>query len=222
MNEATAAPDPFVALIEDDPLVLRALKLMLRGSRTRVARDIEEGKPLVLSPDCVGILVDYGLPDGAGTAVVEHAQSNGRWLPVMFLTGRADYDASHQVAKLGAQFVLKPPPKEVVLDFVQNALSSSNSYQAILDRISREWTDRYDLTLTESSLLNAIVHGASRSELEDPRRSAATTKSHVTKLLHKTGDGKVEELGRRAANEALELVFADRGSLVRRGRPRQR
>jgi FixJ family two-component response regulator len=212
----------FVAVIEDDPTVVRALTLMVGRSRTRVGRSVEEGKALVLSPQCVGILVDFGLPDGSGTAVVEHAQSNGRWLPVMFLTGRADYSASHQVAELGAQFVMKPPSKHILIDFVDSALSMHDTHRAVRDRISREWGHRYQLTQTERTLLDAIVHGASRGDLEHPSRSAATTKSHVRGLLQKTGDSNVEELGRRTADEALALVFADRGLLVsqRRGRPK--
>jgi FixJ family two-component response regulator len=210
-------PSPFVAFIEDDPLVVRTIKLIVRPPKLRIARSVVEAKPLVLLPECRGILIDFGLPDGCGTNVVEHAQSHGRRLPTMFLTGRADHAASCEVARLGALFVLKPPSKQILQGFVDTALSSEPGHRAILDDISRAWAERYQTTPTESELLHAIIHGASRSDLDnDGARADATTKVHLRNLRKKTGDKDIDELRRRAAHEALQLCFANRGFVMPR------
>jgi FixJ family two-component response regulator len=204
----TIGPSSFVALIEDEPLVVHAVKLMVGTEKLRVARTVEEAKLLVLVPECMGILADVGLPDGSGTAVVAHAQAHGRWLPTLFLTGRADYSANHEVARHGARFVLKPAPEQLVIDFVEDALHPERSHRAILDAISREWSERYRASPTESAILHAVIHGASREDLDEGGRSIATMRTHITHLLQKTGDENLNELGRRADDEALRRAFA--------------
>ena len=98
--ENVSSPN-FVLLVEDLDLVIRGIVRFIGESNVRVARTIAEAKPLAMLPECMGLIVDLGMPDGDGTQVIEHALERPHRIPAMILTGRADSAASNAACNVG-------------------------------------------------------------------------------------------------------------------------
>ena len=107
----SAAPAPFVAIVEDDPAIAEglALNLKLLGYRSEVIPDGESARARIREgrPDLV--LLDISLPKQSGIWVLERLREAHDQVPVIVLSARQDEFDKVAALRLGADdYVTKP------------------------------------------------------------------------------------------------------------------
>ena len=107
-----------VLLIEDDPIMARNLKLMLRAERFHVhATDLgEDGIDLGKHYSYDIVVLDLGLPDISGFNVLRALRAARIHRPILVLSGDANVDTKIRALELGADgYMTKPFHKDELL-----------------------------------------------------------------------------------------------------------
>jgi FixJ family two-component response regulator len=117
---------PRIAVVDDDPAVLRALSRLLR-SRSFSPRTYGSGRDFLAAlqtymPDC--LIVDLQMPDMNGMELQQHLVSNGISIPTILITAHGDavllpHDRGF-VARLR-----KPLQEEALFDAIDKVVGSS-------------------------------------------------------------------------------------------------
>lgn len=102
-----------ILIVEDnnDIAELLVIRLGLAGYSTFVARTVDQALSAVFSFNPTGVVLDIGLPDGDGFAVLKSLKENIRTrdIPVLMLTARQAMTDIRRALDLGAQdYVAKP------------------------------------------------------------------------------------------------------------------
>ena len=116
---------PTVAVVDDEPDVLKAVARLLRSEGFSVATFSSPREFLdQLDPEAPGCLVlDMSMPGVSGLEVQQELEERGCVLPVIFLTGRADVPTTVRAMKGGAaDFLTKPVEDEDLLAAVRRAI----------------------------------------------------------------------------------------------------
>lgn len=116
-----------ILIVEDnhDIAELLVIRLELAGYMTSVARNVDSALSLVFSFKPSGIVLDIGLPDCDGFAVLKalKAGSKTRDIPVLMLTARQAMSDIQRALALGAQdYVTKPFDDQKLLQRVARLL----------------------------------------------------------------------------------------------------
>ena len=96
-----AETSPWIAIVDDDPAVLRALSRLLRSHAFR-AQTYGSGQEFLAAlpdglPDC--LIVDLQMPEMNGLELQQHLVSNGIAIPTILITAHGDV-ALHDRAKV--------------------------------------------------------------------------------------------------------------------------
>jgi two-component system, LuxR family, response regulator FixJ len=116
-----------VAVVDDDPIVLRGLRHLLRSSGYDVDTH-DSGRSFLLAlsdhePDCV--VLDLHMPDTSGFAVQIQLARRARKIPVVVITADDTPEARVRALSLGATSCLcKPVEKKVLLPAIDAAVNS--------------------------------------------------------------------------------------------------
>ncbi|AIT05227.1 MULTISPECIES: response regulator transcription factor [Sphingomonas] len=100
-----------ILLIEDDAALADALTgaLRQRGMTVDHAASIEEAEAYLAAIDHAAVLLDLGLPDGDGLALLRRMRAGGNVRPVLALTARGSVDARIRGLHGGADdYIVKP------------------------------------------------------------------------------------------------------------------
>ncbi|RYD77260.1 MAG: response regulator transcription factor [Verrucomicrobiaceae bacterium] len=100
-----------ILIVEDDPVILRALKdnFTGKGFQVHTARDGDEGLNLALSQPLDLILLDIMLPKLNGYELCRAIRQEGRDLPIIMLTAKGQEEDIVRGLELGADdYVTKP------------------------------------------------------------------------------------------------------------------
>ena len=113
-SAASAAPSAplSILLVEDEPLIAMGLVELLGsfGHRVTDARNAAAAKDAILRGDAFDVLLtDLGLPDMDGEALAEWCRRERPGLPIVFSTGRDDFDPPVGLAEGGRVAVLAKP-----------------------------------------------------------------------------------------------------------------
>ena len=122
-----AEPAPWIAIVDDDPAVLRALSRLLRSHAFR-ARTYGSGQEFLAAlpaglPDC--LIVDLQMPEMNGLELQQHLVSNGMEIPTILITAYGDVallDHSGLVASLR-----KPLQQQALFEAIDRAVGGSRS-----------------------------------------------------------------------------------------------
>jgi FixJ family two-component response regulator len=114
-----------VALIDDDPVVRKALKRFLRASgfvvQTFASRDEFLGAAIGFSAHCLVLDVDLGACSGFDVA--EHPLVMALGLPIVMMSGSSDEAHRIRAEALGCvAFLGKPFPPQELLDAIAKAV----------------------------------------------------------------------------------------------------
>jgi len=121
-----AEASPRIAVVDDDPAVLKALSRLLR-SRSFCARTYGSGREFLAAlqtdiPEC--LIVDLQMPDMNGVELLQHLVSNGINIPTILITAHGDAvlhsDDGGFVARLR-----KPLQEETLFDAIDRAVGGS-------------------------------------------------------------------------------------------------
>lgn len=102
-------------IVEDERSIARFLRRILEeeGFAVDVEESGERGQTLALVYDYDVIVLDLGLPDRPGAAIIQALRHEGRTTPVLVLTGAAGVDVMVRTLDLGADdFIAKPVDRE--------------------------------------------------------------------------------------------------------------
>ena len=105
-------------LVEDDPLIRRALSSRLRkaGHRIREVGDVRAASEAVRDEDFDAILVDYRLPDGTGFEVMQRVEERQQGTPCLMLTAHGSVEHAVEAMARGAFTYLRKPVDADELD----------------------------------------------------------------------------------------------------------
>lgn len=102
---------PAILVIEDDASLREGLQHTLAQAKYRVATaaDAAEARGALAADEFAAVVLDLGLPDQDGLALLKRIRSEGYTVPVVILTARDDLDARVNGLDAGADdYVLKP------------------------------------------------------------------------------------------------------------------
>ncbi|MET0379969.1 MAG: response regulator [Spongiibacteraceae bacterium] len=187
-----------ICVIDDDPVVLRALTRLL-GSAGFAAHGFDSPQQFFAQTDldtvnCV--VVDFAMPFMNGLQVQQTLHESFRHCPVIFLTGRADISTSVQAMKAGAiDFLVKPVDADTLIEAVHNALA----YNATMLVRYREWdmlNSRYiNLTRREQQVFSGVITGQLNKQIAaDLGTSEKTIKAHRAQVMQKMAASSLAEL----------------------------
>jgi len=133
-----------ILIIEDDPLVNKAVKDALITKYTRVFSYLNATEALndinLISPDLV--LLDIFLGPNNGLEILEQLRSQGYTVPVIIMTAATDIKMAVRAIKLGAEdFIVKPLDLEQLEIAVEKALQNYDlrrQVEILTDKLKEE------------------------------------------------------------------------------------
>ena len=115
---------PFVAIVDDEEPIRKALKRLMRAANLE-AEVFASGADFLNSladhrPDCV--ILDLHMPDMSGLHVLQWLQHSGLHLPAIVITAYDEPETrSHCIAAGAAAYLRKPLEDRLLLDAVASA-----------------------------------------------------------------------------------------------------
>jgi FixJ family two-component response regulator len=122
-----ATKTPRVAVVDDDPFVLRGLRRLL-GSANFEVETYQSGADFLMAiadcePDCV--VLDLHMPQASGFDVQARLAHSGRSVPVVVITGDDTPEARSRALSLGASaYLCKPVDKKALLEAIAAAMAA--------------------------------------------------------------------------------------------------
>ncbi len=207
-------PEPTVFLVDDDPMIVAALKELVGllglncASYRSAAEFLESYRPT--GPGC--LVLDVRMPGMSGLELQKELTARGIDLPTIIITGFADVRIAVEAMKAGAvEFLEKPFRTQELCDHIQRAvkLDVANWQQ----RQERAKVQRHlsALTRAEKQVLALILAGkTNRLMAGELDLSVRTIEDRRARLMRK--------LGVRSRAELIELMRTDAdGSVLKDG-----
>ena len=186
-REGVNISESVLLLVEDEPLVARALlQIMRRYAQVYEAGSISDArKHLEANPDICGMVLDLGLPDGNGLALLEEQRRMRAFFPVLVYTGTSiDAASLNRIYELRAAPTAKP-----ALDLVHRfaAEAAASARPEITEAVSGV-ADRYKLPLAErSALIAAVVSEPAQSFLARRAITGSTMRTQLERIARRVG-----------------------------------
>jgi DNA-binding response OmpR family regulator len=126
-----------ILVVDDDPDLVRALRLRLRANNYEIATAADGYAAIATAqkerPDL--IVLDLGLPAGDGFVVLQRLQNSDTLsgIPVIVLSARDPQNNEERALKAGAAaFFQKPADNEELLNVIRVSLAGASSPQPAL------------------------------------------------------------------------------------------
>lgn len=204
--------EPMVRIVDDDPLLLRTVALLLTRAGFHVQTFDSADAFLARLGDSPGCAVlDLHMPGPGGLDIQQAVARTDDPLPVIFLTGRGDVRTTVQAMKSGAvDFLTKPVSAEELIGAVRRAVDIDAAARAERRR-SRELDARYRaLTPRERQVFALVARGLLNKQIAvELGTSERTVKAHRANVMKKMGVESVADLARAA----VRLQDPARGSI---------
>jgi FixJ family two-component response regulator len=119
-----AKTQQLIAIVDDDPSVLKALKRLL-NTRSLSAKTYQSGPQFLTSldeelPDC--LIIDLQMPYMPGLEVQQHLLRRGVQIPTIFVTAQGDAAVRKRCEAMGAvAFLAKPFPADALFAAIDAA-----------------------------------------------------------------------------------------------------
>jgi len=181
--------DPIVFIVDDDPGVTDAMRLLLRsvGLPAEVFHSASEFLE-AFDPDRPGCLVlDVRMPGMSGLDLQTHLQEHGVTLPIIFVTAHGDVPMAVEAVKAGAvDFVQKPFRDQDLIDKIHQALELDARTRSEAGR-RKEIQDRMEtLTPRETEVMQLVVEGkANKNIARSLGISQRTVEIHRSRVMEK-------------------------------------
>jgi DNA-binding NarL/FixJ family response regulator len=197
--------EPSVLVVEDDAMVRGWVRLSLRDSEFRIvgeAEDAVQARALIerRRPDV--ILVDYRLPDRAGTELIRDLRQEGFAAPVVLMTANNERGLNEAVRAVGGQgTVLKTGSTEEMLGALREVLAGG---QAFDPRHPPRDPSQGALSRRERDVLRLVAAGATNRDVAaELGVGDETVKTLLSRTFAKLGARKRAEAVSRAHDLGL-------------------
>jgi FixJ family two-component response regulator len=200
MNDLT------VFIVDDDPLVLKALKrVLVTNGFTVETYDSASGfleRPTNAGLGC--LLLDLLMPDLNGLDVQNAMTKRGIVMPIVFLSARGDVPSTARAMREGAvDFLVKPVDEQQLLDAIARARDKAIELHE-KRRLEQEAEERLArLTKREREVCGLVVQGLLNKQIaSELGASEKTVKVHRGRVMHKLGVDSVAALIRLMSHSA--------------------
>jgi len=187
-----------VFIIDDDPSLCKALKLVLEqdGLTVKTFNNAEDFLTYTL-PECqCCAIIDMYLPGINGLELQQMIASQHTPLPVIILTGHGDIPTSVKAIKSGAvDYLVKPIRSDKLLETVLEALTKYPQLRDRADRRKQATQCLQRLTPREREIMLLAIQGYADKEIARCLNiSYRTVEKHKSSLMHKTDSKKLLDL----------------------------
>lgn len=178
-----------ILVVDDHPIFAEGFVLMMRrrrpGWRLTIARSAAEaieridGLPLDL------LMVDAGLPDEDGIALVRRVADHTASLPQVVMSGRTDMAMRMRARGCGARgFIPKTIEPDAMISAIEIVLDGKSYFDAPTEPALPT------LTFRQSEVLELLVQGHGNKEIRHRLGIAErTVRAHLTELFQQLGVG---------------------------------
>jgi FixJ family two-component response regulator len=199
---ALTADTVCIAVVDDDPAILRSLGRLLR-TRGFDARTYESAAALLaevatLRPSC--IIADLLMPGINGLEFQRALADAGLAFPLVFITGRGDIRSSVLAMRHGAvDFLAKPFGKDELFDAIDRALERDRATRAAHSQDAAFHERASSLTRREREVFASVVEGLMNKQIAAKLGIAEkTVKIHRARIMRKMEVRSVAQLARIA------------------------
>ncbi len=187
-----------VYVVDDDQRMLDSTVWLLESVGLK-ARPFTSGREFLdAGPNAAHacVLLDVRMPGLGGLAVQEEMRRRGIELPVIFVSGHADVPIVIRAFKAGAvDFIEKPYNEQLLLDSVQQALSSRERQQASRSGQGELAQRLAALTPRERDVFLPLVRGyTSREVAEQLNISVKTVDLYRARVMKRMQAGTLPDL----------------------------
>jgi len=194
----TAMEAAVVYVVDDDQRMLDSTVWLLESVGLK-ARPFTSGREFLdAGPNAAHacVLLDVRMPGLGGLAVQEEMRRRGIELPVIFVSGHADVPIVIRAFKAGAvDFIEKPYNEQLLLDSVQQALSSRERQQASRSGQGELAQRLAALTPRERDVFLPLVRGyTSREVAEQLNISVKTVDLYRARVMKRMQAGTLPDL----------------------------
>lgn len=206
LAQVTTTEGPFL-IVEDDESVSAALRRTFDRFRpTHSVTTLSAARDFfATSPDCSGLVVDLGLPDGSGLTLVSEVRARNTHLPVLILTGTAAPALINAAFALRADYLCKPGSREDFVAFIRRALLAGQGGQKKIDVIVDELVVTKALSAPEAAILRMVASNQPRATLAAGLGiNENTLKTQIRVLLRKCEAGTLDDLVRQILRRAID------------------
>ena len=198
--------DLTVFIVDDDPLVLKALKRVLVSNGFTV-ETYDSANEFLERPANGGLgclLLDLLMPDLNGLDVQNAMTKRGIVMPVVFLSAQGDVPSTARAMREGAlDFLVKPVDEQQLLDAIARARDKAIELHE-KRRLEQEAEERLSrLTKRERQVCALVVQGLLNKQIaSELGASEKTVKVHRGRVMHKLGVDSVAALIRLVSHRA--------------------
>ena len=206
---------PLIGIVDDERNIQATLAAILerRGYSSVAAFTGRQGVQMIAEQNPDVVLLDLGLPDAEGLALLREIRQNHPTLPVIVVTANDSLNNAIDSIKMGAfHFISKPYVPEELLSLVAKALEQRGLRQETIQL--REETERLKKRVARAeSQLQPVYKNAKMQELFDLVDQVAPSEANVL-IVGESGVGKevfanrIHELSARAGGPLIKLNCA--------------
>jgi FixJ family two-component response regulator len=193
---------PTIHVVDDDDLFRAAVGRLLRASGYQVELYESADRLLAAAPNngpgC--ILLDVKMPGLSGPELQSHLAERGNALPIIFLTGEGDVPTGVRAVKAGAEdFLLKPAPKEILIEAIQRALARYEETHERAEWLAAMRSVVGTFTPRQRQVFSLVVRGKMNKQIAyELQMSERTVKAHRHAVM--------EKLNVRSIAEAVSIA----------------
>jgi two-component system, LuxR family, response regulator FixJ len=170
-----------VFIVDDEPAVLDALRLMLGtfGYACRTYLSAEEFLA-AMPPETLGcVIADVRLPGMSGLDLQKELRRRGHALPMIFITAHGDIRMAVAAVKAGAvNFLEKPIDDGLLVDSLRQALLREDAERTARGRAHELAVRLQRLTLREKEVMSLVIEGFSNAAIGDRLGISPRTVEH--------------------------------------------
>ncbi len=196
-------PEKAVFVVEDDPQMQTALRLLLESLGIKVWT-FSSAEEFLSSPswreEKVGcLIVDLRLPGASGRMLQRTLREKGCTLPMIFITGFPETEVAVEAMQDGAlDFLVKPFSSQRLTDRVQQALALSSARFQQENSNKRIQQAVHSLPFRERQVLEGLLEGFETKQIAAKMRLAIkTVLKYRARLFQRFGVQNTIELLRR-------------------------
>ena len=190
--------EPTVFVVDDDPAVLRGLRLLMKSVKLNVETYLSAQEFLddydPAQPGC--LLLDLRMPGISGLELQEIIRTRNIPIPIIIITGYGEVSAAVQAMQKGAvDFLEKPFNDQVLVDQIQKAIAEDAQIrqqraeqEAVLARLAL-------LTAREREVMDLVIAGKLNKVIAHQLGiSPKTVEFHRSHIMKKMKAASVAEL----------------------------